>query len=141
MANTTVTAVAAAWAASLRLTGILPFVTAAFSLAAAAFFPALVAGIFWRGANRQGAVAGMLTGLAVCVGYIVVNLAPVQRALGMAVGSSQTRWFDIDPLAAGIFGVPAGMAALLLVSWLTRAPGASEMALVDHLRTPEAPMA
>ena len=134
-----VTAVAAAWAASLRMAGILPFVTAAFSLAAAAFFPALVAGIYWRGANRQGAVAGMVTGLAVCVGYIVVNLAPVQRALGLVAGSPQTRWFDIDPVAAGIFGVPAGLLALLTVSWLTRSSGSAEMAMVDHLRSPEVP--
>ena len=49
-------ALAAALMASLKLTDILQFVSAAFSLAAAAFFPALVLGIFWRRANRPGAM-------------------------------------------------------------------------------------
>ncbi len=80
-------AIMAAWAASARVAGILPFVTTAFSLAAAAFFPALVAGIFWRRANRAGAVAGMFAGLSVCIGYIVANLPAVQRAWGLAAGT------------------------------------------------------
>ncbi len=49
-----VVALLAALIAALRLTDILQFVSAAFSLAAAAFFPALVMGIFWRRANRAG---------------------------------------------------------------------------------------
>lgn len=132
-----VTAVTAAWAASLRIAGILPFVTTAFSLAAAAFFPALVAGIFWRRANRAGAVAGMFAGLAVCAGYIITNLPAVQRAMGLAPGTSQTRWFDIDPLAAGLFGVPAGLVALVVVSLMTTPPAPSEVAVLDQVRSPE----
>lgn len=132
-----VTAVTAAWAASLRIAGILPFVTTAFSLAAAAFFPALVAGIFWRRANRAGAVAGMFAGLAVCAGYIITNLPAVQRAMGLAPGTSQTRWFDIDPLAAGLFGVPAGLFALVVVSLMTTPPAPSEVAVLDQVRSPE----
>src|SRR5690606_10118144 len=77
-----VAAVGAAWVASLRIAGILPFVTAAFSLAAAAFFPALVAGVFWRRANRAGATAGMLVGLTVCAGYMVAGLTPARSWLG-----------------------------------------------------------
>jgi cation/acetate symporter len=132
-----VTAVVAAWAASLRLAGILPFVTAAFSLAAAAFFPALVAGIFWRRANAAGAVAGMFTGLFVCAGYIVVNLPAFQRLVGLDPQSARMRWFDIDPFAAGIFGVPAGLLALALVSLATPPPGPEEMAVLRRLRSPE----
>ncbi|WP_088280276.1 VC_2705 family sodium/solute symporter [Ideonella sp. A 288] len=131
-------AIMAAWAASARMAGILPFVTTAFSLAAAAFFPALVAGIFWRRANRAGAVAGMFVGLAVCIGYIVANLPVVQRAWGLASGTLATRWFNIDPIAAGVFGVPAGLLALVVVSLLTAPPGPDEMELLRHLRSPEA---
>ena len=57
-----VIAFVAALIAALKITDILQFVSAAFSLAAAAFFPALVLGIFWRRANRAGASAGMLAG-------------------------------------------------------------------------------
>ena len=46
-----------------RPAGVLDMVGAAFSLAAAGFFPALVLGIFWKRATGLGAVAGMLAGL------------------------------------------------------------------------------
>ncbi len=130
-------AVSAAWVASLRIAGILPFVTAAFSLAAAAFFPALVMGVFWRRATRAGAVAGMLTGLAVCGGVMIAGLPGTRAWLGMS--GPAVRWFDIDPVAAGVFGVPAGILALVLVSLLSTRPASRETELVSRLREPEAP--
>ena len=135
------TAVLAAWVASLRIANILPFVTAAFSLAAAAFFPALVLGIFWRRANRAGAVAGMLVGMAVCLGYMARNHVGLRvwlglDGLGAGLAAADLRWFGIDPMAAGVFGVPAGCAALLLVSLLTAPPAGPELAMVDGLRLP-----
>ena len=131
-----VMAVLAAWAASLRLANILPFVTAAFSLAAAALFPALVMGIFWRRANGPGAVAGMLAGIGVCVWYMVNGLTGPREWLGIQGALADSRWFDIDPMAAGVFGVPAGFAALVLVSLLTRPPRGAEADLAASLRLP-----
>ena len=132
-----VMAVLAAWAASLRVAEILPFVTAAFSLAAAAFFPALVAGIFWRRANRAGAVAGMLTGLGVCAWYMVTGLPGPRSWLGLEAPGAQALWFGIDPMAAGVFGVPAGMVVLVLASLATPAPAAPEDDLAAQLRMPQ----
>jgi cation/acetate symporter len=128
-----VTAVLAAWVASLRITNILPFVTAAFSLAAATFFPALVLGIFWRRANRAGAVAGMLTGAGVCFWYMAHNLPGLREALGVA---GDARWFGVAPVAAGVFGVPAGAAVLWLVSLLTAPPAPAEREMAERLRLP-----
>jgi len=132
-----VTAVLAAWVASLRITAILPFVSAAFSLAAATFFPALVMGIFWRRANRAGAVAGMLTGACLCLWYMARNLAGPRAFFGLDEAGADLRWFGIDPVAAGVFGVPAGCLVLVLVSLITRAPAPAEQAVVDQLRQPE----
>jgi cation/acetate symporter len=131
-----ITAVLAAWVASLRITAILPFVSAAFSLAAATFFPALVMGIFWRRASRLGALVGMLTGAAVCLGYMVVNLAGPRAFLGLAEAGADQRWFGIDPVAAGVFGVPAGCLALLLVSLFSAPPAPAELAMAEGLRRP-----
>lgn len=131
------TAVLAAWVASLRITSILPFVTAAFSLAAATFFPALVIGIFWRRANRAGAVAGMLTGAGVCLWYMAQHLAGPRAWLGLGEAALNSRWFGIDPVAAGVFGVPAGCLALVLVSLVTAPPAQPQQAMVDALRRPE----
>lgn len=124
-----VVALVAAYVASLKPGDILSLVGAAFSLAASTLFPALVLGVFWKRANQQGAVAGMITGFAVCV-YYMLHANP---ALG---GSSAAQWFHIAPLSAGVFGVPAGLAALILASLLTPAPDQRTLALIDHIRTP-----
>ena len=57
-----VVAVFAAWVTSLKPGNILFLVGAAFSMAASAFFPALVLGVFWKRANKMGAIAGMVLG-------------------------------------------------------------------------------
>jgi cation/acetate symporter len=124
-----VVALVAAYAASLKPGDILSLVGAAFSLAASTLFPALVAGVFWRRANQPGAIAGMLAGFAVCV-YYMLHASP---SLG---GSSAAQWFHIAPISAGVFGVPAGCVALVLVSLLTRPPDQRTRAFIDQLRMP-----
>ena len=57
----------AAYVTSLKPGDILFLVGAAFSLAASAFFPPLVLGVFWKRANKWGAIIGMLAGLGVSV--------------------------------------------------------------------------
>ncbi|AXA92798.1 sodium:solute symporter family protein [Massilia sp. YMA4] len=120
----------AAYSASTKPGDILSLVGAAFSLAASTLFPALVMGVFWCRANRYGALAGMATGFAVCQFYML-HTNPV---LG---GSAAAQWFHIAPISAGVFGVPAGLAALVLVSLLTPAPDAHSRAFVEHVRRPE----
>ena len=58
-----VTALIAAWVSTFRVAIIVELVAWAFSLAGASFFPALVMGIWWKRANKAGAVAGMIAGL------------------------------------------------------------------------------
>ncbi|AEG93513.1 VC_2705 family sodium/solute symporter [Ramlibacter tataouinensis] len=111
-------ALLAAVAASQKPAGILPLVSASFSLAASAFVPALLLGIFWRGTTRAGAVAGMATGLAVTLFYMGVNAPPVRALLGWPPG--QMLWFDIHPVSAAVFGVPAGLAVAVAASLLPR---------------------
>lgn len=131
-----VVALLAAFIASMRFADILQFVAAAFSLAAATFFPALVMGIFWRRANRVGAVLGMLSGLSVCAYYMVTNHELLRRAFGITRSLQDCAWWGIDPMAAGVFGAPAGALVLVIASLLTPPPGPAEQAVVDRLRTP-----
>jgi cation/acetate symporter len=132
-----VVALAAAYVASIKIADILLLVSAAFSLAAATFFPALVLGIFWKRANHWGCVAGMLTGLGV-TGYYMATTQPWLRSLfGVTTPLADSTWFGIAPIAAGVFGVPAGALMLVLVSWCTPAPaGEAAERFVDHLRRP-----
>jgi cation/acetate symporter len=129
-----VVALAAAFVAARRPADILFLVTAAFSLAASAFFPALVLGIFWKRANRWGACAGMLAGLGVSVYYLATTQPWLRDLLGMA-GPAQL-WWGIQPISAGVFGVPAGLAATVLVSLATPRPPAAVAAFVDGIRHP-----
>lgn len=125
-------AVVAAWVASLRPENILLTVGLAFSIGAAALFPALVLGIFWKRANRYGALAGMLVGLVVTVYYMV-------RTHSFFGGSMAQAWFDINPVAAGAFGAPLGFVTIIVVSLLTPPPSAQVQALVDYVRYPRLP--
>ncbi|MGX4643317.1 sodium:solute symporter family protein [Massilia sp. SYSU DXS3249] len=120
----------AAYAASQKPADILSLVGAAFSLAASTLFPALVLGVFWKRANHVGAIAGMVAGFMVCL-YYMIRVNPI---LG---GRLDAAWFDIAPMSAGIFGVPAGLAAILIASLLSAPPARSSDALVDHIRAPE----
>jgi cation/acetate symporter len=120
----------AAYAASQKPADILSLVGAAFSLAASTLFPPLVLGVFWKRANHLGAIAGMIAGFMVCLYYMI-------RVNPMLGGRLDAAWFDIAPMSAGIFGVPAGMAAIVVASLLSAAPARASDALVDHIRAPE----
>ncbi|ABM31975.1 VC_2705 family sodium/solute symporter [Paracidovorax citrulli] len=112
-------ALCAAFVAALKRSEILPMVSASFSIAASAFVPTMVLGIFWRGATRQGAVAGMLCGLGTALYYLAAP-SGVVRAVVPACLLPDGLWFGIDPVSAGVFGVPAGLAAAWLASLATR---------------------
>jgi cation/acetate symporter len=125
----------AAYVASLKIADILFLVGAAFSMAAAAFFPALVLGVFWKRANKWGASAGMIVGLAVTV-YYMVTTQPWLRGLFDVEGPVKL-WFEIAPISAGIFGMPIGLATIIIVSLLTPAPSRETQELVEHVRYPD----
>ena len=112
-----VVALVAAYAAAQRPADILFLVSASFSLAGAAFVPAMVLGIFWKRTNRKGAVAGMLAGLGLTIYYMIVNSAQVRLYLGLK-GSGL--WFDIQSVSAGVFGFAAGILVTIMVSLFTR---------------------
>lgn len=131
-------AFAAAWAATRTPADILFLVGAAFSFAASTFFPVLVLGIFWKGANKWGACCGMLTGLCVTSVYMV-QAQPWLRhwVLGMSTSEPIVLWWDIQPIAAGVFGAPAAFVVIVLVSLLTKRINPATDALVDDLRKPD----
>jgi cation/acetate symporter len=116
--------------AAFKPAEILALVSASFSLAAAAFFPGMVLGMVWRKVNRAAVVAGMLAGLGVTLYYMVINAPGFRHFWNLA--PSEGLWFGIQPLSAGVFGVPAGffvmvvLTGLLPSAWVTpRVPMAS----------------
>ena len=135
-----VVALMAAYVAAQKPADILFLVSAAFSFAAAAFFPALTLGIFWKRANKWGASLGMMAGLGVTFYYMVTTQPWLYRLthgtpITPEIAKANT-WWDIAPISAGLFGVPLGFAVIIIVSLLTKAPGKHIQELVEHVRFP-----
>ncbi len=129
-----VVALAAAGVAAQKPADILFLVSAAFSFAAASFFPALVLGIFWKRANKWGASLGMIAGLGTTF-YYMATTQPWMRGL-FGVTSPIDLWWGIQPISAGLFGVPLGFAVIVVVSLLTGQPSRETQELVEHVRYP-----
>ena len=125
---------AAAIAASQRPGNILFMVSAAFSLAASGLFPALLLGIFWKRTSRVAAGLGMLAGLGVSFYYMVIT-HPWLRDFFFVKGAVNL-WWDIQPVSAGVFGVPAGFAVIIIGSLLSPSVDEKTARMVDSIRYP-----
>jgi cation/acetate symporter len=128
-------ALLASYVAAQKPADILFLVSAAFSFAAASFFPALSLGIFWKRATGISAVLGMLAGLGV-TSYYMVTTQPWLRTI-FGITSPIQLWWGIDPISAGLFGVPVGFAVMILVSWVTPPPSQKSQDLVEYVRYPD----
>ena len=131
-----VVALLAAYVASLKAADILFLVSAAFSLAAAGFFPALVLGIFWKRTTGIAAVLGMLAGVIVTFYYMATTQPWMRGLFGVTSPIADNTWWDILPISAGVFGVPLGFAIIIIVSLITPAPKREVQDLVEHVRFP-----
>ncbi|HNA03035.1 MAG TPA: cation acetate symporter [Rhodocyclaceae bacterium] len=132
-----VVALCAAYVASQKPADILFLVSAAFSFAAAAFFPALVLGVFWKRANKWGASLGMVAGLGITFYYMVTTQPWLRGMFGVTSPVADNIWWGIQPISAGLFGVPLGFAVIIIVSLLTGEPKKETQELVEHVRYPD----
>ncbi len=102
----------------------------AFGLAASSFFPILILGVFSKRATKEGAIAGMLSGIGFTAGYIFYfkTLAPEAGA---------ERWlFGISPEGIGTVGMLLNFAVTLAVSRFTPPPPLRVQELVEEIRLP-----
>jgi len=131
-----VVALIAASVAAQKPADILFLVSAAFSLAAAAFFPALVCGIFWKRANRWGATLGMIAGLGITFYYMATTQPWLRGVFGVTTSIADNTWWGISAISAGLWGVPLGFIVIIVVSLITPAPDKETQELVEHVRYP-----
>ena len=105
----------------------------AFGLAASSFFPAILLGIFWKRATREGAIAGMLSGILFTAGYIVYFkfVAPGENDAGHW-------WLGISPEGIGTVGMGLNFVVAVVVSRFSPAPPERVRELVDRIRVPRA---
>ena len=82
-------------------------------------------GIWWKRANKAGALAGMTVGLATTLIYMIGS-----RFYGMT-------WFGTNTVASGVFGIPLGFLTIWIVSSLTKAPPQELQDFVVDIRYPK----
>jgi cation/acetate symporter len=99
----------------------------AFGLAASSFFPILVLGVFSKRATKQGAIAGMLSGISFTGAYIVYFTARPD--------AGADEWLlGISPEGIGTVGMLLNFAVTLVVSSLTPPPPPVVQGLVADIR-------
>ncbi|MDE0111186.1 MAG: cation acetate symporter [Albidovulum sp.] len=116
--------VIAALVASLQLTGILGAVAWAFCFACSGLFFPLVLGVWWKRANRPGAIAGMVLGFLAGSLYL------------WYVRTGGTPILGIDHLRFGMVGMPVSLIAMIVVSLATEEPDEETQRMVDATRVP-----
>ena len=110
----------------------------AFGLAAASLFPVILLGIFFKRANKQGAIAGMLTGLFFTYGYIEYFKGLFLKWAGSPWGENVAEhWlFGISPEGIGVVGMVLNFSVIIAVSYMTPAPPERIQHLVEDIRVP-----
>jgi len=110
----------------------------AFGLAAASLFPVILLGIFFKRVNKQGAIAGMLTGLLFTYGYIEFFKGLFLKWAGAPWGENvASNWlFGISPEGIGVIGACLNFAVAIVVSFLTAPPPERIQHMVEHIRVP-----
>ncbi|MEM8935413.1 MAG: sodium:solute symporter family protein [Pseudomonadota bacterium] len=107
-------------------------VALAFGLAACSLFPAILMGIFFKAMNKEGAVAGMLAGLAFTISYIVYFKSPWFGA----VNTSDNWLFGISPEGIGTIGMFVNFTVAIVIAKLTKPTPVEVQDLVDDIRIP-----
>jgi len=110
----------------------------AFGLAAASLFPAILLGIFFKRVNKEGAIAGMLTGLLFTYGYIEYFKGLFLKWAGAPWGENiSEHWlFGISPEGIGVIGMSLNFIVAITVSYLTSPPPERIQHMVEHIRVP-----
>ncbi|OGR05047.1 MAG: cation acetate symporter [Deltaproteobacteria bacterium RIFOXYD12_FULL_50_9] len=103
----------------------------AFGLAASSFFPVIVLGIFWKRATKEGAMSGMLSGIAFTAAYIIYF-----KFINPSANVAANWWFGISPEGIGTIGMLINFAVMIVVSKLTPEPPAEVQRMVESLRYP-----
>ncbi len=110
----------------------------AFGLAAASLFPVILLGIFFKRINKEGAIAGMLTGLLFTYGYIEFFKGLFLKWAGSPWGENVAgNWlFGISPEGIGVIGMCLNFTVAITVSYLTAPPPERIQHMVEHIRVP-----
>jgi len=103
----------------------------AFGLAASSFFPAIILGIFWKRANMQGVIAGMIVGILFTSCYIIYF-----KFINPQFNTEEYWWWGISPEGIGAIGMLVNFVIACVISVVTKAPPEEVQEMVDRVRYP-----
>ncbi len=103
----------------------------AFGLAASSLFPAIIMGIFFKPMNKEGAISGMIVGLAFTFGYIIYF-----KFISPSSNVAANWWFGISPEGIGMIGMVLNFLVAFIVARVTNAPPEHVQRMVDNIRIP-----
>ena len=78
----------------------------------------------------------MVSGFLVTGYYMAMTQPWLRKVFEVTTPVKDATWWDIQPIAAGVFGVPLGLAVMIIVSLLTKAPDKEVQDMVEHVRYP-----
>jgi cation/acetate symporter len=104
----------------------------AFGLAASSFFPVILLGIFSTRVNKEGAIAGMLTGLVFTISYISYF-----KFVYPELNTAEHWWWGISPEGIGTLGMALNFLVCFGVSWMTPPPPSDVQQLIQDIRIPK----
>ena len=104
----------------------------AFGLAAASFFPAIIMGIFSKKMNKEGAIAGMVTGITFTAAYIIYF-----KFISPELNAPANWLFGISPEGIGIIGMLVNFIVAAVVLKLTAETPKEVQDMVDSIRNPK----
>ncbi len=104
----------------------------AFGLAASSFFPVIILGIFSKRTTKEGAIAGMIAGIALTTGYIVYF-----KFMNPAANTAENWWFSTSPEGIGTVGMIVNFVVAYVVSLFTKEVPEDVQEMIDHIRVPK----
>lgn len=104
----------------------------AFGLAASSFFPAIIMGIFSKRMNKEGAIAGMLSGILFTAAYICYF-----KFINPTANTPDNWWFGISPEGIGTLGMIINFAVAIGVAKVTREAPEEVQEMVESIRFPQ----
>jgi cation/acetate symporter len=113
-------------------------VALAFGIAASSLFPAIMMGIFSKKMNKEGAMAGMLSGLLVTLFYVFAHkgLFFIKGTEYLDLIGGKNSFFGITPEAFGAIGALVNFTVAYIVDKMTAEPPEHIQHLVESVRVP-----
>ncbi|MDG1707144.1 MAG: cation acetate symporter, partial [Emcibacteraceae bacterium] len=103
----------------------------AFGLAASTFFPIILMGIFYKRMNKEGAIAGMLSGLVFTAAYIVYF-----KFIDPSANNADHWWLGVSPEGVGALGMTLNFVVAYVVSRVTAEPPQAVQEMIERIRVP-----